>query len=379
MRDGDEAGAGSMRGCGLWLVMLAGAAWVQVGAAQTGAQTTEAMTNASVLPHTMTDESFVEAVDQVRAAAVDSGTVLGPLHLRYELKMEDYKGKPHSGTYETWSTPDANRIEIHTDAYNGVEVSKDGQRWVQEEGLRPLRVMEFMEQQVLPNAAMARLLIGTAKLKATKLNKVTLMCAYNGEEAKACFDPATGFVVFGTVDGETVDYGAWRKLGWRYLAGVIRITRLDKMLVEANMTLASGTVSPEVFAIPTGAVESNLTPQNMAKTDVYKALPQYGIIKVPVSPGLGVGIDPSGKHHLVKLGSANSDDHPHCSGKAQVMVSVDENGHVTKAELEDADDKQMADLALDHARGSVYVPEQENGGNVGFITGFYVSIQVVGK
>jgi hypothetical protein len=61
------------------------------------------------------------------------------------------------------------------------------------------------------------------------------------------------------------------------------------------------------------------------------------------------------------------------------MVSVDENGHVTKAELEDADDKQMADLALDHARGSVYVPEQENGGNVGFITGFYVSIQVVGK
>jgi hypothetical protein len=348
--------------------------WAQGGSEGADAQQKTALGDAFGLPQAMTGNDFAVAIDRMRAATFADKVPVAPLHLRYELKMLDAKGKEHAGTYETWSTPEASRTEIHTDTYNGVEILKDNQRWIKEDGLRPLRVMEFMEEQALPKEAIVRSLSGAPKLKPRKANGVTLLCGGNGQSALICLDPSSGFIIFGTVDGETVDYSTWRKLGWRYLAGEVQITRLEKMLVDAKMTVASGAVPPDVFAIPEEAVESN------ASTDATRGAEGLGFVGAFAMEPLGpdktnVGLDSSGKHRLLTRGGYGN-VFPHSSGKAQVKVWVDERGRVTKAVLEDADDMDVADAALASARGATYAPEQENGHPVGFQTAYFFSISV---
>jgi hypothetical protein len=322
----------------------------------------------------MTDNNLAAAVARMRTATVVDVTPLAPLHLSYELKLQDARGNAHAGTYETWSTPEESRTEIHTDTYNGVEIVKGDRRWVREDGLRPLRIMEFMGEQVLPMAAIARSLTGVPKMKPRKANGATLMCGGNGQSAMICFDPSTGFIVFGTVDGQLIEYSTWRKLGWRYLAGVVRITRLDKILVEAKMTVASGAVPQEMFAIPDGAVESSVQPNPTGGSQELGLVGPFAM--VPLGPDTrNVGLDSSGKHRLLTRGGYGN-VFPRHSGKAQVKVWVDGRGRVTKAVLEDADDMDVADAALASARGATYAPEQENGHPVGFETAYFFSITV---
>jgi len=83
-----------------------------------------------------------------------------------------------------------------------------------------------------------------------------LCCAQrDGETAKVCFDQATGFIAVASVDQEVITYEAWRKVGWRYMAGVVRDTHNNRMILEATMTVASNDVPPAVFAVPEGAVQ----------------------------------------------------------------------------------------------------------------------------
>jgi TonB family protein len=63
-------------------------------------------------------------------------------------------------------------------------------------------------------------------------------------------------------------------------------------------------------------------------------------------------------------------------GRAQVKVWVDEGGKVTKAAVEDADNKNLAEAALAQARATVYQPYMENGRFVGFETVFEMNIAV---
>ncbi len=330
----------------------------------------------------MTDDQLPAAVDRIRAATAGDIMPLGPLHLRYELKMIDAKGKQHAGTYETWTTAEAKRTEVHTDTYNGIEVSKDGKRWVKEDSLRPLRVMEFEGEQVLPQESVTRSLTGTPKaMKTRKVNGLSLMCGGNGQSALLCFDPLTGFLVFGAVDGGSVEYAQWRKLGWRYLAGSVRITRQDNLLVEAKMTVASGGVAAEAFTVPQGAVEYNVSSRtNTGSQDLRfsgtVATGSGSLEMVPLGPDTSdVGLDASGKHRLLTRGG-HGNVFPRVSGRAQVKVWVDERGHVTKAVLEDADDMDVAGAALASARGATYAPEQDNGHPVGFETSYDFSITV---
>ena len=60
-----------------------------------------------------------------------------------------------------------------------------------------------------------------------------------------------------------------------------------------------------------------------------------------------------------------------CSGG--IAVSADEKGHVKKAEVIDADDKQIEDVARKAAKGMVLAPQIENGQQVPFDTVLYLN------
>jgi len=361
-----EKGLIGWRGVGLGLVLLtalAGTVWAQDAAVQAGAQLAQPRTNPDVvlakpspLPKAMKGDNFALAVERMQTATTAHGTTLDPLHLRYELKMEDVKGKPHTGSFEVWNSTDGRRTEIHLDNYNGTEVAlPDGGRWLLHDGPRPLRVSEFVAERLEPQTAIQRSLVGGPSLKPRKVNDATLLCAGDGETAKVCFDQATGFIAVASVDQEVITYEAWRKIGWKYMAGVVRDTHNNRMILEATMTVASNDVSPDVFAVPEGAVQ-------------VKSGTPLSVFEVP-------GADLAAPFHPV-LSHGVSTLRPVTSGSAQVYVWVDEKGKVTKAVLEDADDKDIGDYALDAARRTIYAPYQEKGKYMGFRTSIYSSIAV---
>ena len=88
-----------------------------------------------------------------------------PLHLRYELRLVDYKGKEHAGTYEVWSSKDGEHTEIHTDAYDWSGLTKSDGLWVSEKGLRPLRVMEFVDVRLMYRTVLMIVARGDPKMK----------------------------------------------------------------------------------------------------------------------------------------------------------------------------------------------------------------------
>ena len=364
-RDNGLAGW-SKRGVGLGLVMLAalaGTLGAQDAAMQPGAQPAQPKTNPNVVlakpspvPKAMTDDNFALAVERMQTATTAHGTTLDPLHLRYELKTVDVKGKQHTGGFETWNSRDGHRTEIHLDNYNGIEVERsDGGRWLLHDGPRPLRVSEFVAEQLEPQTAIQRSLVGVPSLKAKKVNDATLLCAGDGDTAKVCFDQATGFIAVASVDQEVITYEAWRKIGWKYMAGVVRDSHNNRVILEATMTLASNDVSADVFAVPEGAVQ-------------VKSGTSITAFEVP-------GADLAAPSHPV-LSRGISTLRPLTSGGAQVFVWVDEKGKVTKAELEDADDKDIGDYVMDAARRTIYSPYQEKGQYMGFRTSVYFSMSV---
>lgn len=365
--NGNKRTAGwGFRELGLVLVMLAamaGTVWAQDEVTPTGTQPVQPKTNPNVvlatpspLPQAMTDDNFARAIDRMQVATTAHGTTTDPLHLRYELKTVDVKGKPHTGSFETWNSNDGHRTEIHLDNYNGIEVERsDGGRWLLHDGPRPLRVSEFVAEQLLPRAAIQRALASGTSLKAKKVNGGTLLCGGDSETAKVCFDQATGFILAASVDQEVITYEAWRKIGWKYMAGVVRDTHNNHMILEATMTVASNDVSADVFAIPEGAIQvkSGTSISTFDRPGVDLAAPSHPVLS----------------HGVSSLP-------PLSSGSVQVTVWVDEKGKVTKAELEDADDKDIGDWALDGVRRTIYAPYQENGKYVAFKTSFYTSMSV---
>jgi hypothetical protein len=60
------------------------------------------------------------------------------------------------------------------------------------------------------------------------------------------------------------------------------------------------------------------------------------------------------------------------SGQAQLRVWVDNKGMVSKAAVEDADDKDAADAGYSRATLLLFIPYVENGKAAGFETSYYM-------
>lgn len=368
MRIGNGPRASAVWIVGLGLVMLTtmkGAVWAQTEATQTGTHATGAVANPSGLPHAMAGDTFAQALQRMQTATGvvypsppyrEEGHLPQDGYLRYELKMVDYMGGEHTGTYETWDSKDENRTYIHTDTYNWNVAWKDKQNWGIENGIRPLRVKEFTDVRLMPVKAVMRLLLQEQKLKSRNVDGVQMLCAGESDIALICFDPSTGFITLSTRDKETVSYEGWKQIGSRYMASVVRMTHGKNLLFEAKLTAASDEVPPDAIAIPTGAIQA------AANTTFNE---RDGLVNANRRPLLGSSVG------LFMRGLSSS-------GEAQAKVWVDEKGRVTKAEIEDADDIEIANAVLSAAKDSHYRREFENGHSVCFETFFDLGTSVGG-
>jgi hypothetical protein len=300
---------------------------------------------ASPLPQPIIDDNLAAATDRVIAAeTAHNENLLAPYHDRYQLTMTDYKGQNHQGTMESWLSPMGFRYELHTDTYNEVRVTNyaTGQMWQSKDGTPPLRVQEFDLDRVTPTNVMMRLLHsgGTIpKLKQETSAQGQLTCAGTIATAQMCFDPLTGFLVSGTRQSERVEYEGWKKVdNFKYRPTTIRILQNKNVLLEAKLIDAGMEFPSEIFQQLNGLrqIRSDSRDRNAAPYNVQ-----------PVHPLRSRGAPPAAARLI--------------HGYAQTHIWVNQFGQVTRAEVQDADDPQVAAVALDVAQHSVYAPWRDNG------------------
>ena len=359
-RDNGLAGW-SRRGVGLGLVMLAalaGAAWAQVGAAPEAAQPAGDAASASGLPHPMADESIAQALQEFQNATTAPASPMSSEHLRYELKLVDYKDKEHAGTYELWKSKDGLRIEIHTDTYNWSALTKGGQWWAIEDGqapkgdVRPLRVREFIEHRLMSRYMSANASSSDSGFVSRSVDGIASLCGGDPLKAMICFEEATGLPDLTMRHDEMVAYRDWRQIGPWHMAGLVNMMNGKHLLFEAKLTVALAEVPPDAFSVPAGATE------------------------VPAETLIGeqdIDVTHKWPHPMKRRGSVTLMMQSN-TGSAQVKVWVNEKGNVTKAEVEDADNKDIASQAKDAALATLYQPYIENGIPVSFETLFPYSV-----
>jgi len=379
----------SWRGVGLGLVMLvalAGTVWAQgrgqggmqggmqgrgMGGMQTRAQpgaqaaaqpipppTGGTAENPSGLPRAMGSDTFTQALQRMLIATMATnakGEPATPLHLRYDLKITDYKNKDHTGTYETWISKDGARTAIHTDAYDESDLTKGDSVWAMEKGLRPLRIMEFAEVHWIYRSVLMTAMRGDQKMKQRTVDGVSLMCGGQDDRGSVCFDPATGYVSLIIRDEEKVAYEGWKQVGPLHLAATVRKTYGKHELFEATLTDASTDVSADALAVPAGATEEP------AGTKIDE---QRGIV-------LHAEAHPQLPMNMRKPGGPQPTQY-NASGQAQLRVWVDEKGMVSKAVVEDADDKEAADAGYSRATLLEFIPYVENGKPASFETSYFM-------
>ena len=312
--------------------------------------------NPSGLPHAIEGDTLAQALQRnlIATMAVNAkGEPATSLHLRYELKITDYKNKPHTGTYETWISKDGVHTVIHTDAYDDSDLTKGDSVWAMEKGLRPLRIMEFAEVHWMDRSVLVTAMRGDQKMKTRTVDGVDLTCGGDDSRGAVCFDPATGYVALAIRDTEKVAYADWKQVGPLHLAATVRKTYGKHELFEAKLVDASTEVTPDALAVPAGAI------QEPAGTKIDE---QRGLV-------FAVNQHPYLPMNQRKPGAPQPTSYT-LSGQAQLRVWVDEKGMVSKAVVEDADDKEAADAGYSRATLLVFVPYVENGKPVGFETSY---------
>ena len=299
---------------------------------------------ASPLPHPIIDDNLADAADRMIASeTAHNENLKAPYHERYELTTFDYKGQKHTGSMEYWLGATGYRMEKHTDTYSEVHVTDfaSGRRWEAYQGTEPLRLLEFSWDKILPTNVNQRMLHGGGtipRLKPEPAADGKLTCSEIAGTAQMCFEQNTGFIVSGRLNAQSVEYQGWKKVDtWKYRASTLRILHDTSLLVEAKLVVASMEFPDDVFRQLDGLRE--VAP--MSRSGDYIAVRSVAQHKI-----------------LARGTSVNSRG---LSGYAQVRVWVDMHGLVTRAEVEDADDAQLAAAALESAQKTVFAPWRENG------------------
>jgi hypothetical protein len=305
----------------------------------------------------MGDDTLAQALQRMLIATMATnprGEALTPLHLRYELKMTDYKNKEHAGTYEVWSSKDGVHTLIHTDAYDDSDLTKSDGVWVSEKGVRPLRIMEFAEVHLMYRNVLLIAMRGDQKMKPRTIDGASVVCGGQDDRGSVCFDPATGYVSVIIKDQEKVAYEDWKPVGPLHVAGTVRKSFGKHVLFEAKLVDSSNTVTADALAVPAGAIQEPAG----ARVDEQRGL----VFRQNPHPQL----PPTQNARATQAAPP-----PMVAGQAVVRVWVDAKGQVSKAVVEDADDKESADAGYAMATLLVYVPYQQDGKPVAFETSYY--------
>ncbi|TCK71947.1 energy transducer TonB [Acidipila rosea] len=274
--------------------------------------------------------SLTRAIARANVLLAGAGPTDVPNHVHYDLKLHDLKGKVTTGTYDVYRDPMiSSRADVVAGAYKYTVIQNfiDHHLWISTSGERPLELLDFEELYLEPMPAIDRLMAyrPPPRLVPQQVNGAPLLCASDETTTNLCFDPLIHVYAYAQLLNQTVIYSDWQTVGTHTAAATIRIWDGKRLMVEAD-----------------GRVE-----------EVKKFPPT-----IFVAPGDAEPAPDAEKYKIIKYGRVHEVD---VYGNALIHVQVDEKGRVTKAQLIDADDKELKHIALEYAKGTRYEPYLVNG------------------
>jgi hypothetical protein len=291
--------------------------------------------NAQVMQNT----DYQRELEHAKSLLAGTASTDIPHHIHYDLKLYDRDGHESTATYDIYRDPVMyQRIDVKAVDYQLTQISnvRDHKTWQHYSGDKPLKIGDFEQAMEMPTAAIDRFAkepqrIG--KMLPQQLQGMPLLCANDNAGTAICFSPFIRLFAYAQMFNQTVLYDNWLPVGSHTVPGNIRIYEDKKLLVEA-----------------TGTVE------------VTKKFPPH-FMEVPETPSQP---DPGSLHKILQ--SKGMDLSQPRFGNAALRLSVNGNGHVTKAEIVDSDDRHIEGPAKKFARQLIF----ENGNAVPFETVIYV-------
>jgi len=224
-------------------------------------------------------------------------------HVHYDLKLYDRDGRISTATYDIYRAPLLyKRVDVKADNFSRTHITseRDHKEWLSFSGNSPLRIFDFEQIVERPLAAIGRLSQHAENMQHEQLEGAPLLCANDNDGTSICFNPLIHLISYAQMFNQTVMYDQWLPIGAHTVPGSIRIFQGKKLLVEAT-----GTVEP-----------------------VEKFPP--GLMQIPDTPSQ---VDPMTAHKV--LHSKPIDMTEAAYGNTAIALSVDEKGHVTKADVID--------------------------------------------
>jgi hypothetical protein len=300
----------------------------------------------SSLPHPTGDDGYAAVLARFHASAPRQAC--DTCHIHSELRIINVNGRETTAIVDQWRSGNLYRLEERAENWSVASFSDGDRVWSVQQGIPPIRLWAtdgFPDLFPRPNPAERRIRIYAPqplKLLPRETDGVKFSCSGRYAGAEICFDAESGFPVEATVDQEQVVFKSWAKFGEGFYPSRLALYRGRRLQMEASTAITPLAASERaLFRPPAGASERS------ALDGMYSVE----------------------SHRLAASDHANTASF--CD--ALVKVFVDDTGRVRRAELLDADDKDLGAAALSAARRAVYVPDRKSGESQAFETGFFVS------
>ena len=276
-----------------------------------------------------------------------------PLHVHYELKLYNHKGKLTTGTWDIWRDPLHNeRVDIRAGdfQYTHIEDLAAKKQWRHFNTFMPLKVFDLRENYRAPEYVAARF-AATQPRQYVRFQQVDGMpfdCTSEVLQMRICFDPIAHVLAFAQLENQSMTWENWQPVGVHSVAQRFRIYDAGQVMVEAA-----------------------------GKAEVVKTFPP-GLFAIPVNePDMGEPeLDGSIPHKVIEMKPERMEP---LYGNALVEATVGVDGKVKKAKLIDADDDDIISDSKHFVKHLTFAPEMKDGVATPFVTYVYLKHAPFGK
>jgi hypothetical protein len=290
-----------------------------------------------------------------RALELEAGTRATdlPLHVHYDLKLYNHKGKLTTGTWDIWSDPlHYERVDIKAGdfQYTHIEDLVAKKQWRHFNTFMPLKIFDLRENYRAPLYLVER--FDTPKpmqyVRFEQVDGMPFDCTNEVLQMRICFDPIAHVLAFAQVLNQSMTWENWQPVGVHSVPRRFRIYDAGRVMVEAvGQATVVKTFPADLFAIP-------VNEPDMGEPELDGSIP----------------------HKLIQM---KPEQLQPVYGNALVEATVGVDGKVKKAKLIDADDDDIIGDTMHSVKHMTFAPQIKDGVPTPFVTYLYLAHAPFGK
>jgi hypothetical protein len=293
--------------------------------------------------------------EMARALELEAGTTATdlPLHVHYDLKLYNHKGKLTTGSWDVWRDPlHYERVDIKAGDFQYIHIEDlaGKKQWRHFNTFMPLKIFDLRENYRAP-VYVAERFNGPSPAQYVRFEQVDGLpfdCTRELLQMRICFDPIAHVLAFAQVANQSMTWENWQPVGMHSVPRRFRIYDAGRVMVEAaGQAEMVKTFPPELFTIP-------MNEPDMGEPELDGSIP----------------------HKVIQMKPERMEP---LYGNVLVEATVGADGKVKKAKLIDADDDDIVSDSMHFVKHLTFEAEMKDGAAVPFVTYVYLKHAPWGK